>query len=222
MLTEFIKNLAAFFFTILAFVAKQTGVNESIIKFLENQKLVNKAQGDVNKAQGDINKAQGDTNLKVAGDIADLNGKVVNLGQIKGNIEYLPYNYQKDANPFKLAKKVVDGVDVYPTASEMLDYVASKLNKPITNGRSYLIQFSGEIPCPIMVDGLLESGDGEESLVAVIDDAGGRSFTYESNPDAEKLSAIESEAVKATVIIGKVNDVTMIGHQNRLDILNGL
>jgi len=209
---EFAKKMKAYFVAVLLFAAKQMALNDSIITFLEKQKIVNKKNTD------DIT-ALGERQTTSEGKIATLDNRVNQLGQIKGNLEYLPYDYSEDMNLMKPVMRVVDGVEIYPNATDVLDYVSAKLGKPIVNGRSYLVQFSGDTSCPVMVNGKLQSGDAEESFFAVVNDAGERAFTYSSNPNAEKLASIETEAANATKDLEAAN-VTLVGYQNRMDLLN--
>jgi hypothetical protein len=184
---QFQNFLTALFAAITNFAKGSNRTLQKVISLLVQVKNQSAAT-----AQGLV-----DTNTTVAGvrsDVTSLQTTVTKLSQVKGNFDVLPYDYSKDANPLKPSNGV--------SAMDLFSYVTAKLGIAPVNGKTYQIQYSGSQSIPTTVDGVLESGDPDESLMVMISDAGQYSFVYQSDENAEKFAYIGTKADETSVALG--------------------
>lgn len=184
---QFQVFLAAMFAAIIAFAK---GSNRTLAKVID---LLIRFKNQVTAVETGLTT----TNQNVAGlqtTVGTLETAVTRLGQVKGNYEALPYNYSKDGS----ATKPQSGV----SAMDLFTYVTTLLGIVPTNGKSYQIQYSGTQAIPTSVNGDLESGDPNESLMVIISDGGQYSFVYQSDETAEKLGYIAQKADETNTLLG--------------------
>ncbi|MEN9611205.1 MAG: hypothetical protein RLZZ628_2019 [Bacteroidota bacterium] len=200
---NFLRIVIAFFANALGEVKVIKNLSFTIMSILESiQDRFGKMVAKVVTLDTDV------TNLGKT--VATQQTQIDRLGAVKGDYTALPYDYEKDQNPNKPQAGI--------TASDLFAYVMQKLNLVVVFGKSYQIQFSGDVSIPVTVDGVLESGDSEESLMVIVNEAGQQAYVYQSSTTNEKFKALSDQFEAASVAI-KANEQDWSILQTRANLL---
>jgi hypothetical protein len=175
-------------------------------------KIVDKLM-KVNKKAVDTEQALKTTDEKVsslADKLTEAEKVITNLGEIKGDVEIVPYAYDEDTTP----EKPTEGVQ----AADFFAYVMGYAGVIATPGRKFSIQLSGDVSIPMMVNGVLQSGNANENLFVAVKMDGTYAYVYQGNKNDEKFATLADQAKNSTeFLIGNYSVMETL--ETRLDAI---